>query len=465
MARERGLEVDEAGFAVAMQQQKARAKAAGKFQHGNQKIDWQIVSDGPDSKFIGYDNTTANARLKRWAQQDDNILVVLDQTPFYAESGGQVGDIGKISGTGIDLEVADTWKDGEHFVHQCSGKFATDAVNQTVTATVDDQLRNAIRRNHTATHLMHAALKQVLGDHVHQAGSLVNREHLRFDLTHFEKVTPEQIVEIETIVNREIRKNTALQVDLKSYDEAREAGAEALFGEKYGDQVRVITIADYSMELCGGTHVGRTGDIGFFKIIEESALAAGVRRIVALTGAGAVDYVQNLAANAAQIQSRFNCPLAELPDRVDQLLDQKKQLEKELKHQQQTEHKSGGRDLMKAAVSIGSYTMIVAKVSATDNDDLKARGDGLLEALSSGIGVLGAEMGRKPGAVVVITPDLIKAGLKAGEFAKAIGQAMGAGGGGRPHLATAGGKDIQKLPAALDLARELIKTKLEKLTV
>ncbi len=465
MARERGLKVDEAGFAAAMQQQKARAKAAGKFQHDTRKINWQIVSDGPDSKFIGYDTTTVSTRIKRWAQQDDNILLVLDDTSFYAESGGQVGDTGKITGAGIDLQVVDTWKDGEHFVHQCSGKFVEDAVNQSITATVDDQQRSAIRRNHTATHLMHAALKQVLGDHVHQAGSLVNPDHLRFDLTHFEKVTQEQIVEIETIVNREIRQNTALQVDLKSYDEAREAGAEALFGEKYGDQVRVITIADYSMELCGGTHVDRTGDIGFFKVVEESALAAGVRRIVALTGAGAVDYVQNLALITSQIQSRFNSPIAELSARVDQLLDQKKQLEKELKRQQQTEHKSGGRDLMKEAVSIGGYTMIVVKVTAADNDELKARGDGLLEALSSGIGVLGAEMGGKPGAVVVITPDLIKAGLKAGEFAKSIGQAMGAGGGGRPHLATAGGKDLQKLPTALDLARELIRTKLEKLIV
>ena len=463
MAREQGLEVDEAGFRKAMEQQKTRAKAAGKFQHDNRKIDWQVVGTGDDSLFLGDEQMAAEAQIRRWAQDGEYHLLVLDQTPFYAESGGQVGDTGKITGDGIDLQVVNTWMDGERFVHQCSGSFNAEHAGETVRCEVDAARRRDIKRNHTATHLMHAALKQVLGDHVHQAGSLVTPEQLRFDLTHFEKVTPEQIVKIETIVNQEIRKNTALQVDLKSYDEAREAGAEALFGEKYGDEVRMITIADFSKELCGGTHVDRTGDIGFFKIIEESALAAGVRRIVALTGKGAEEYIQDLEANTSLIQARFNCPTAELPERIDQLLAQKKQLEKELKRKQQVDNKFNVRSLMEKGSVVGNYNLVVTTVAAIDNEDLKSKGDGLLEMLNSGVGVLGADMSGKPGAVVVVTPDLVQAGIKAGDLAREIGKFMGAGGGGRPHLATAGGKDLNKLPAALENVRKKIVQQLENL--
>ncbi|NQT96813.1 MAG: alanine--tRNA ligase, partial [Candidatus Marinimicrobia bacterium] len=463
MAREKGLQVDEAGFKNEMSAQKSRAKAAGKFKYNRPKIDLQQLNDGPDSEFIGFDSTTANVLIKNWAADGDYYLLVLDRTPFYAESGGQVGDTGKITGHGIDLQVVDTWKDGEHFIHRCVGNFTDDHKDEFVICTVDGKRRNAIRRNHTATHLMHAALKQVLGDHVHQAGSLVTPEHLRFDLTHFEKLIREQLVEVESLVNREIRRNSELNVDIKSFDEARQAGAEALFGEKYGDEVRMITIADFSKELCGGTHVDRTGDIGFFKIIEESALAAGVRRIVAVTGKGADDYVQNMDAVINQIQTRFNISLNDLPERIDQLLTQKKQLEKELKRKQQVDNKFNVRNLMKSGSVVGNYNLVVTTVAAIDNEDLKSKGDGLLEMLNSGVGVLGADMSGKPGAVVVVTPDLVQAGIKAGDLAREIGKFMGAGGGGRPHLATAGGKDLNKLPAALENVRKKIVQQLENL--
>ncbi|MBC8401329.1 MAG: alanine--tRNA ligase [Candidatus Marinimicrobia bacterium] len=463
MARERGLEVDEAGFEREMVAQKSRAKAAGKFQHDTRKIDWQTFAEGSDSKFLGYETASATAQVRRWARLESDILLVLDQTPFYAESGGQVGDTGKITGRELDLQVVDTWKDGDRFVHQCRGTFNVENAGETVHCEVGAAQRWDIKRNHTATHLMHAALKQVLGDHVHQAGSLVTPEQLRFDLTHFEKLTREQRIEVESLVNREIRRNSELNVDIKSFDEARQAGAEALFGEKYGDEVRMITIADFSKELCGGTHVERTGDIGFFKIIEESALAAGVRRIVALTGKGAEEYIQDMEANTRLIQARFNCQLAELPERIDQLLAQKKQLEKELKRKQQVDNKFNVRNLMEKGSVIGNYNLVVATVAAVDNEDLKTKGDSLLEVLNSGVGVLGADMSGKPGAVVVVTPDLVQAGIKAGDLAREIGKFMGAGGGGRPHLATAGGKDLSKLPAALENVEKKIVRQLENL--
>ncbi|MCK5331835.1 MAG: alanine--tRNA ligase, partial [Candidatus Marinimicrobia bacterium] len=277
------------------------------------------------------------------------------------------------------------------------------------------------------------------------------------------KLTREQIVEVESLVNHEIRHNSKLLVEIKAFDEARQAGAEALFGEKYGDEVRMITIVDFSKELCGGTHVDRTGEIGFFKIIEESALAAGVRRIVALTGKGTEEYVQDLEANTSLIQARFNCPAAELPERIDQLLIQKKQLEKELKQKQQVDNKFNVRNIMEKGSVVGNYKVVVTTVAAVDNEDLKTKGDSLLEVLNSGVGVLGADISSKPGAVVVVTPDLVQAGIKAGDLAREIGKFMGAGGGGRPHLATAGGKDLSKLPAALENVRKKIVRQLENL--
>ena len=266
-----------------MEDQRSRAKAKGKFVAESSKLNWKVLIKGHDSIFTGYEKTEDIAQICRYSIEGKHILVVLDKTPFYAESGGQVGDNGTLKGENIDLIVKDVKKDNDSFIHYCTGNIKV-CKNNRVTCEVNYDRRQNIRKNHTATHLMHKALKVVLGDHVQQAGSLVNDDYLRFDLTHFEKITNDEIIKIEYIVNNEILLNNNLHESVKTFNEAKKEGAIAMFGEKYGDEVRVISISNFSKELCGGTHVNRTGDIGLFKIIEESSLASGVRRIVALTG-------------------------------------------------------------------------------------------------------------------------------------------------------------------------------------
>ncbi len=463
LARERNLTVDEAGFEQEMAAQKSRAKAAGKFRRDDSQIDWQTIENGSDSKFLGYETTRSIARIRRWARQGEDILLVLDQTPFYAESGGQIGDKGTITGEGVTLRINDVWKDNDTFVHQGSGTFDATQIDGTVQCHVDTERRDNIRRNHTATHLMHAALKQVLGDHVHQAGSQVAPDHFRFDLTHFEKITAEQLAGVEQIVNREIRRNTPLNIAVQAYGEARESGAEALFGEKYGDEVRVITIGDFSKELCGGTHVERTGDIGFFKIVEESSLATGVRRIIAMTGAGAVDFIQKQMEFLLESKDIMNCTAKDLPERIVSFMHQYRVLEREFLKVAEYNQKSNAKQFLSKAYNVNSYKLIVEQTEVGSADELKVLGDSLLEGLKSGVAVLGATVNDKPSVVVVVTEDLIKAGLKAGELAREIGKTMGAGGGGRPHLATAGGKDVSQLPEALKAARSLIEQRLKNI--
>jgi alanyl-tRNA synthetase len=455
MARERGLSVDTEAFSREMEQQRQRAKAAGKFRRQGREISWNTVSTGPDSQFRGYEVLETDSQIRRWAADNGKYILVLDQTPFYAESGGQIGDAGTITGTGIQLQVVDTIKDGDTFLHYCTGEFDSAHAADPVHCQVDRERRQAIRLNHTATHLLHAALKAVLGEHVHQAGSLVAPDYLRFDLTHFEKITPEEITRIETIVNRQIQNNTPLDVAYKPFEEARAEGAVALFGEKYSDTVRVVTVGEFSKELCGGTHVDRTGDIGFFKIVEESALAAGVRRIVAITGQKAVEYVQHLAVVLDQMQQLLKCSADELPRRVEQLLAQRKELEKALKRRTATPAVNMSA-LVKQARRVGEVPVVIHQVDSESMAELKQHGDDLRDALRSGIGLLGTVSNGKPGVVVVVTDDLIARGLHAGQLAREVGGLLGGGGGGKAHLATAGGKDPARLPAVLDQSFELI---------
>ena len=388
--------------------------------------------------------------------QGDQILVVLNQTPFYAESGGQIADTGTISGAGIDLKVLDVKKENNSFIHICEGNLDKSG---DVTCKVDGLRRQSTMNNHTAAHLVYKAFKTVLGDHVNQAGSYVHPDYLRFDLTHFEKITADQIREIESKVNEQILLNTKLDVTIKSYDDAKASGAEALFGEKYGDLVRVVRVGDYSLELCGGTHVERTGDIGSFKIIEESSLSSGVRRIVAVTGLKAVEEMQSNAAVLLSLQQSLDTPPIGMKERIEGLLKEKKTLEKKLK--QKKFYPSLDFDFFTDAASVGDYQVVVKKVSLDSLDELKGLGDQLFNKLTKGIGVLFMEGEEKPSAVVVVSKDLNENGILAGNLAKEIGVFMGGGGGGKPHLATAGGKENNAIKSAMGKTKELITEKLQ----
>ena len=455
MAREKGLSVDEIGFDKEMKQQKLRAKSSGKFRKEAVNIKWNIISEGSDSKFVGFEQLSCTSVIRQWSKPEDEILIILDQTPFYAESGGQIGDTGVILYNGITLQVMDTKKDGETCIHYCKGEFDPKKATQQVQCNVDEDRRRAIQLNHTATHLLHSALRKILGDHVHQAGSLVAPDYLRFDLTHFEKITPKEIIQIESLVNQEIQKNTTLDVSIKSFEEAQQEGAQSLFGEKYGDKVRMVSVGDYSKELCGGTHTNQTGDIGFIKIIEESSLASGVRRIVAVTGLDAIKYIQNQANILSLLQAQFNCSVNDLPDRVEQMIQKKKELEKESRKNRKAP-RINTKSLIEKAEKIGNSLFIRQKVEVSSMDELKLLGDSLLSGLDSGIGVLGMIDGEKPAMVIVVTPDLVKKKINAGSLAQSIGSVMGGGGGGKPHLATAGGKDVSKLGKALEESHKIV---------
>jgi alanyl-tRNA synthetase len=462
MARERGLSVDVKGFDNEMNIQKKRAKSSGKFNDTDSEIQWQIISKENDSEFIGYDNYTSSSRIRRWARSGENVLLVLNTTPFYGESGGQVGDTGTIAGKNIDLVVIDVIKQGDRIIHICEGSFDEKNVSGKVECKIDSKRRAKIKRNHTATHLMHAALKQVLGDHVHQAGSLVHPDYLRFDVTHFEKITEKNLQKIETIVNREIVANTLLDINQEPYEKARKNGAEALFGEKYGDIVRVLHIGDFSMELCGGTHVERTGDIGFFKIIEESSLAAGVRRLVAITGMESVDHIQKQDQVLHSIQAQLQTGMDDLNNRVKQLLEQNRQLEKSLK--------SGKRnsltdisDLIKRGTKKNGINVVVELVEVSSMDELKSLADHLRDKLRSGVGVLGTNIEDKPAAVVVVTEDLIKRGFSSANLAKEFGKSMEGGGGGKSHLATYGGQAGVMFENSISSTKEKINWYLDKI--
>ncbi|MEE9166240.1 MAG: alanine--tRNA ligase [Candidatus Neomarinimicrobiota bacterium] len=449
MAKEKGLGVETAGFEREMTRQRERARSEARFSFDPSLKQWTVVTEGDDSEFLGYTDLSSESFIRRYQESSGHILVVLDKTPFYGEQGGQVGDTGILTGDGFRLEVTDTVKDGDTHIHVGTFLERAEITSERVTAQVEGERRKKITLNHTATHLLHRALKLVLGDHVQQAGSLVGPDYLRFDFTHYEKVSPEELRKIEDIVNREIRNNTELDISVRDFHEAREGGAVAIFEEKYGAQVRVISIGDFSKELCGGVHVKRTGDIGFFKITEESSLASGVRRLFAVTGVGAVEHVARRFESLSKVRELLNAPADEIVDRVVALLEQRKKLEKDLKKRRS----SGGGDklarMLKESREVGNHRILVSRVEEDDLDHLKQVGDHLIEVLGSGIGVLGTSIETKPSLVCVVSPDLVREGIRADDLAKSFGKKLGGGGGGKPHLATAGGKNSKRLDTVL----------------
>lgn len=460
MAREKGLSVDLNGFEKEMAVQKKRAKSSEKFVANSSEINWVILKNSDNSKFKGYESTSLSAEIVKYHSKNKEHYVVLDQTPFYSESGGQVSDKGFIKGGGVDLVVDDVQFDGDLIIHSCTGTIS--GKNFDVECDVDVNRRQMTRKNHTATHLMHKALKIVLGDHVQQAGSLVHPDYLRFDLTHFEKISNNEIKKIEKIVNNEILSNNELDIAILPFDQAKKEGAVAMFGEKYGDEVRVITVADFSMELCGGTHVERTGDIGIFKIIEESSLASGVRRIVALTGPKAVEYIQNSHTILENVKLSLNCNVEAVSDRIHKLIDDKKELEKKIKQQKKSNLSIDYESILKESELVGNSKIISIMTNISDVDEIKDFGNFLLNKIESGIAVVGSMINERPFIVVAVTSDLIKIDVRAGDLAKEIGTMMGGGGGGKPNLATAGGKDKKSLEFAIKKAKIFLKKNIEE---
>jgi alanyl-tRNA synthetase len=457
VARARGIAVDRDGFEAAMEAQRERARAAQKFNvayDGGQRLDARTA-------FTGYDGLTGTGHvtlLLKDGQPVDKLVagesgaVVLDSTPFYAESGGQVGDQGELTGHGVRFVVTDTQKAGEAFVHVGRLESGTLTAGLPLSAAVDAGLRDATRLNHSATHLLHAALRQVLGRHVTQKGSLVAPDKLRFDFSHYEAISAEQLAAIEDLVNAEIRRNAAAETRVMAYDDAVAAGAMALFGEKYGDRVRVLTIGDFSTELCGGTHVQRAGDIGLFKIVQESGIAAGIRRIEGVTGAGALARVAETERTVDRLAALVKGGRSDVEPRIRQALERNRALEREL---QQLKAKlaagAGGRDLMDNVQTVGDLRLLVTRLDdGLDAKTLRDTTDRLKDKLGSGIVVL-ASADAGAGKVLVtagVTRDLTGR-VRAGDLVNAVAAKLGGKGGGRPDFAQAGGPDIAALDGAL----------------
>jgi alanyl-tRNA synthetase len=465
VARERGLTIDQAGFEAAMGEQRRRSQESSKFgadQSAGAKVDAETV-------FRGYEElSTAGqvvALLKGGASVQelaagDKGEVVLDRTPFYAESGGQVGDAGELTGAGVRFAVTDTQKRGAAHAHLGEVVEGTIRIGDTLDARVDARRRQATVLNHTATHLLHAALRAVLGTHVQQKGSLVAPDRLRFDFAHFQSVTPEELLEIERMVNGQIRANAPGEVRVMDYDAAVGEGAIALFGEKYDKDVRVLKVGDFSMELCGGTHVQRAGDIGLFKIVSESGVASGVRRIEALTGEAALAYVEQNDALLRDLAGLVRGSREDLGDKVREQLERVKQLERELRTLKDRLATGKGVDLAAGAVDVKGVKVVATKVDGADAGALRSAVDELKEKFKSAVVVLASvESPAKVVLVVGVTDDQTGR-IKAGELAGAVAAQVGGRGGGRADFAQAGGSKPEALDAALDSVREFVRARL-----
>ena len=467
ICREREMSIDEDGFNAAMERQRDMARAASSF-----KMKGSVEYDGASTCFQGYDSLEEEATVLALYRDSvrvnelnagENGIVVLDNTPFYAESGGQVGDCGElVRGTVCTtlFEVSDTQKiQADVFGHQGTLKAGTLAVGEKVTARVNAAARMRAQWNHSATHLLHSALREVLGTHVQQKGSLVDPQRTRFDFSHPQAMTAGEITRVEALVNREIRRNVEVSAKLMSYDNAISAGAMALFGEKYGDEVRVIGMGAYSTELCGGTHVQRTGDIGLFKIITEGGVAAGVRRIEAVTGEGALDYIQQLEIQLSDIAAQIKAPPQEAATRVASVLEETRALEKELTRLKSKLAAAQGEDLLGQAVDIKGAKVLAATLEGADAKALRETLDKLKDKLGSAAIVLGSVAEGKVTLIAGVTTDL-HGKVKAGELVNAVAQQVGGKGGGRPDMAQAGGNQPENLAAALACVKDWVEQRL-----
>ena len=453
IARERNLEVDHAGFEQAMEAQRERARAASHF--GAEYT--EALDSNINTEFTGYEATSDQGQVVALfadGKQVDALSdgqegrVILDRTPFYAESGGQIGDTGSLRVDGVEFAVSDTQKQGAANAHIGTLKQGAIKVGDQLSALVDADRRQAIILNHSATHLMHAALRQVLGEHVQQKGSLVTDERLRFDFSHFEPVKPEEMREVERIVNTQIRENQDASAQLMSMDDALEAGAMALFGEKYGDEVRVMKIG-FSTELCGGVHVDRAGDIGLFKIISEGGVASGVRRIEAVTGQGAIEWTEEGADQLERVAQMVKAGRTEVEDKVRQMMEKTRSLEKALEQAKARLASQAGSDLESQAVDISGIKVLAAQLEGADAKSLRETLDQLKNKLGPSAIVLAAANDGKVSLVAGVSKDETSR-IKAGDLVNHVAQQVGGRGGGRPDMAQAGGSDPASLPGALE---------------
>lgn len=463
IAREKDLRIDEEGFQAAMAAQRKRAQQASQFDTDyNERLKSNCVSE-----FTGYDlqknqaeivELFVNGQEVKQLSDGEEGVIILDKSPFYAESGGQIGDTGVLKTVNGSFEVRDTVKLGNAIAHIgiAGSEFK---LGDVVQAEFDIERREAIKLNHSATHLMHAALKQVLGEHVNQKGSLVSEDRFRFDFSHFEAVTHVELQNVETLVNEQIRANHSLHTKLMNLDDAKNAGAMALFGEKYAEDVRVVSMGNFSMELCGGTHVNRTGDIGFFKIVSESGIAAGVRRIEAVTGGKALNVVQSQGEQISQIANLLKTDPQGLPARITQLLEQNKLVEKQLEKLKQQIASNATTDVMSEVFEIKGVKVLSTVLQGIEAKALKTMVDDFKNQLDSAIIVLGIAEENKVSLIVGVTKDLVTK-VKAGELVNFVAQQVGGKGGGRPDMAQAGGSQPQNLDSAIASVQAWLEEKL-----
>ena len=465
-ASENGMTVDRAGFDAAMEAQRDRARAARQ-DTGSMKVQGGPLGDFTiKSEFVGYNELVTESKIIAIVHDDllvdaaaegSKVVVILDRTPFYAESGGQIGDKGTITGKGFTLQVEDVTKAPHgQSVHHAVVTAGTVRTGEVAEAVVTRAVRDDVIKNHTATHLLHKALKEVLGDHVNQAGSLVEAERLRFDFSHFGSITAEELVAIERRVNEQIWLGTAVSIDTKSLNEAKAMGAMALFGEKYGDEVRVVQVGSYSLELCGGCHVSNTSQIGLFKLLSESGIGSGVRRIEAVTGKHAYNFLEGQLELLKQSASLLKSNTNDVPKRIEALYGQMKELSRDNESLQAKLSRIEAGSLEQNAKTVGGITVLCAKVSAPSMDALRGIVDELKLKLESSVIVLGAIADDKVNLAAAVSADLVKKGFHAGKIVKEAAVHCGGSGGGRPDMAQAGGKDTSKLDEALKLAEELV---------
>ncbi len=456
MAREKGIDVDEEGFNKLMAEQKKRARDAGKFgAKESGEITWNVLSEG-DFEFIGYDELTGSVTVRAYANSEKHGMILLDKSPFYAESGGQIADTGTLEQDGVVIKITDVQKTADGHVHFTNE--LPDGLSGSWIAKVDAHRRKEIEKHHSATHIMHAALRDVLGKHVSQKGSLVAPNRLRFDFSHFEAVTQDELNRVEKLVNEKIQENIALQEERAiPIEEAKARGAMMLFGEKYGDVVRMITFEpDFSVELCGGTHVNATGEIGYFRFTAETSVAAGVRRVEAVTGLAADQLISSEKEKLQKLQSIIGSQ-KDLVKGVEELIEHNKALEKELKKVQQQQATGQLNSILNDKKDIAGAGLITGVVEGSDMDTLKQMGyDALQKCKENSVIVLASsdEEAGKVYLMAAVTDDLIAKGVKAGALVSELGRIVGGGGGGQPNLATAGGRFVEKIPDAMKRAEE-----------